>query len=256
VKSKRLFIKNSRDTGKHVLAIGSDWKKSAHGAVHLWRVGLDAFPQRASSLLGLLSDEERERLERFRFPVLKHRFAVARGTLRQIVAQYVGGDPVGLQFGYERFGKPFVQSPPSNLHFNLSHSVDLMVVAVSMETPVGVDIEREDRELKFWDIAAHYFSQSEQEELALRKMDSRQRAFFQIWTAKEAVLKASSLGFSVEPSHVEIGLTPLTLRAIKGVQERNLPWYLEPLSPREGYIGALAVASQPSKIEYYDFPSA
>jgi 4'-phosphopantetheinyl transferase len=233
--------------------IGSDWKKSAHGAVHLWRVGLDASPETASSMFDLLSREERERLERFRFPVLKHRFAVARGTLRQIVAQYVGEDPAGLQIGYERFGKPFVQYPLSNLHFNLSHSVDLMVVAVSMEMPLGVDIEREDRELKFWDIAAHYFSKSEQEDLKFLEAEACKRAFFQIWTAKEAVLKASSLGFSVEPSRVEIGLTPLRLRAIKGAQECNLPWHLEPLSPRAGYIGALAVATEPSKIEYYDF---
>ncbi|HEY5705993.1 MAG TPA: 4'-phosphopantetheinyl transferase superfamily protein [Terrimicrobiaceae bacterium] len=204
-------------------------------------------------MVGLLSRDELERMERFCLPVLRRRFAVARGALRMIVARYVGGDPADVEFSYEQHGKPYVKDPRSNLQFNLSHSDDLMVIAVCMDQPIGVDIEREDHRFHLMDVAALCFCESEKEQVALEGKSSLQ-AFFQIWTAKEAIMKATSLGMSLEPSRVEVGLNPLRLLAINGAEElSDAKWHLIALSPREGYSGALAVAAEPSRIVYRDF---
>ena len=106
------------------------------------------------------------------------------------------------------------------------------------------------------DIAERFFCESEQAEILRAESATRPRTFFQFWTAKEAVMKATSLGVSLEPSRVEVGLNPLRLLAIKGAEELpNANWHLTPLSLRNGYAGALAVTMEPSALVFHDFRS-
>jgi 4'-phosphopantetheinyl transferase len=202
----------------------------------------------------MLSDEEIHRSECFHFPVLQRRFAAGRGALRAILAGYLSMEPERLKFACTAYGKPFLVNSPANIQFNLSHSGGLMVAAVCLDWSIGVDIEKEDLRIHPLEIAERYFCDREREEIAKADPGASLQVFFQLWTAKEAVLKATSLGLALELSKLEVGLAPLRLIALE--DEANIhgaSWHLVAFRPGEDYSGTLAVAGFPSQLEYRDF---
>jgi 4'-phosphopantetheinyl transferase len=240
---------------------GQRWRQHSYlegslskGEVHVWRVGLNVSDLALARFRGMLSEEELGRAERLRFPILRRRFVAGRGALRAILAGYLCVEPRRVKFSYSSHGKPSLLGPPCNIQFNLSHSDDLMVAAICREWPIGVDIEKEDPRLHSMEIAAQYFCERERDEIAQKSEEDGLRAFFQFWTAKEAVLKATSLGLTLELSKLEIGLKPLRILALEeSAKIRGANWHLTAFSPAEGYSGALAVAEQPSCLKYRDF---
>ena len=236
------------------------WKQSRpgndlqDGDVHLWRVQLNVSDFALGRLRGMLSEEEMERCERFRFPDLQRHFAAGRGALRAILAGYLATPPERLKFDYTTYGKPFLRDSPRDLQFNLSHSGGLMVAAVCRNSPIGVDIERDDRRLHPLEIAQRYFCEREREEIARADAGDRHGVFFQLWTAKEAVLKATSLGLAVELSKLEIGLRPLRVVALEEEAKiHGAGIHLVAFQPGENYTGTVAVVGSLSRVDYWDF---
>jgi 4'-phosphopantetheinyl transferase len=225
------------------------------GHVHLWRVALDVSYTQLCRLRDLLAEDELFRLERFKFSDLQRRYAAARGALRAILGGYLSTGSVPLKFGYTARGKPFLLNTADHIEFNLSHSGDLMVAAFCRVWPIGVDIEEEDRRLPAREIAERFFCSHEKEEIARQDGEiARVATFFQIWTAKEAVLKASSLGIALELSKIEIGLRPLRILALEDeAQSQSGKWDLFAFRPNQHYWGTLAVAGHPSQMHYRDF---
>lgn len=165
-----------------------------------------------------LNREERERAERFRFPVHRERFVRGRGMLRHLLAAYLDADPGTIAFETGEKGKPFL--PGSPIHFNLSHSEGRAVLAVSRLPSIGIDMECFDRRVNVDGLSRRCFRESEISGLLELPEEEKRRAFFWIWTAKEARMKATGEGFSLEPQCIEITF------------ENGLPFAcLEPCSP-------------------------
>jgi 4'-phosphopantetheinyl transferase len=228
---------------------GNDLKE---GQAHVWRVGLQLSDPALGRLRGVLSEDEVVRSERLRFPELRRRFVAGRGALRTILAGYLSIEPEKLEFGYAAHGKPFLLNAPYGIQFNLSHSGSLMVVGVCLPWPIGVDIEREEARFRAMEIAERHFCDREKEEIAHCDGETaRLQAFLQIWTAKEALLKATSVGLSLELSSVEIGLNPLRVMALQDESGNALTrWHLIGFRPAANYWGSLATAEPPSQIEW------
>jgi 4'-phosphopantetheinyl transferase len=218
------------------------------GDVHLWRVGLDMPDAALRSVSETLSEEERKRGQRFRFPILQRRFAAGRGALRTILGKYLSVDPGRLVFSYNPHGKPSLPDSATDIQFNVSHSHDLMIAAICRKWAIGVDIEKEENRFDTLEIAARFFCERERRELAELNGEERLKAFFQLWTAKEAIVKATALGLSLELTKFEIGLKPLRLCPSK--QAAEIPWHLVAFSPGENCAGALAVAEEPVRLVY------
>jgi 4'-phosphopantetheinyl transferase len=226
----------------------------AEAEVHVWRCGLKVSDHRLEIFRRTLCPEELVRADRFRFPHLRRRFVAGRGALRAILAGYLAIEPQRLTFSYSSQGKPSLANPDSDMEFNVSHSDDLMVAAICRKYPIGVDIEKEDPHFHAMDIADRFFCKRERDEIARKGKEDGLRAFFQFWTAKEAVLKATSLGLSLELSKLEIGLAPLRILAIEDAAKiHGANWHLTTFSPAAGYSGALAVGAEPSRLVYWDF---
>jgi 4'-phosphopantetheinyl transferase len=213
--------------------------------VHLWRVGLDASGPALAKLRETLSGDEVQRGERFRFPELQRRFVAGRGALRLILGGYLSVDPRRIDFGYTAHGKPFLKDPPGGIQFNLSHSGGLMVAAICRTWRIGVDIEKEDPRFDARQIAERYFCAAERNEIAKSRPEDQFRAFFRLWTAKEALLKGTSLGLTSELHQAEVSLAPLRVVTMPG-QEAGENWQLAAFDPGEGYSGSLAVAGTAS----------
>jgi 4'-phosphopantetheinyl transferase len=223
----------------------------ADGEVHVWRFGLNVSDLAFRRFREMLVETEVLRAESFRFPDLRRRFVAARGALRSILAGYLSIDPRELAFSYGPHGKPAVRNSPAGIQFNLSHSYDLMVAAVCRSEFIGVDIERENPEFPTRDIAGRYFCEREKNEIARADQRNGLGTFFQLWTAKEAVTKATALGLSLELSKVEIGLDPLRVLALEApATPAAADWRLYSFSPGENFRGTLAVTMEPLHLEY------
>ena len=150
------------------------------------------------NLAPLLSDAERVRLDRFRQTVDKERHALAHSLKRIVVSQYVSCAPSELSFSQSSFGKPFCLHSEAP-RFNLSHSGDWVVLAVSTEGEVGVDVEFV-REFDTDGIIRRIGSAREIN--VYQNSDSPKQCFLHLWTQKEAISKACGQGISVGLSSI------------------------------------------------------
>jgi 4'-phosphopantetheinyl transferase len=218
-----------------------------YGQVHLWAASLDQGRERLPALASILSTDERDRAGRFHFERDRLRFTVARAMLRLILGHYLRINPLEVTFEYGSQGKPaVVNAPPASaLHFNSSHSEELALLAVTNVCPVGIDVERV-RELKdAGDIARRFFSSRENAALNALPRDQMLEAFFDLWTRKEALLKATGEGLGDSLDHMEV-LSPEEKAAVKidlqAVFLSAAGWTFQKLAPASGFKAALAVA--------------
>lgn len=204
------------------------------GEIHVWRCPLDRFDP--ASFRPHLSGDETARMERYKLPCLRTRYAIARGALRMLAGRYLDEKAAALIFTYGEQGKPALENRP--LHFNLSHSDDLMAVAFTLDGPLGLDIEHISPRLHARDIANRYFSERECAEMETGDDGEYLRRFFRFWTAKEALMKATSLGFALELSKIEVGLDPL--RVVSLDWDGPDDWTLHRVEPAPDFAGTLA----------------
>ena len=214
-------------------------------SVDVWVVELDRLVPRLDVFRAALSPDESERASRFRSAVDQRRWSVARGSLRRVLAGYLDADPAALVFGQEAWQKPLLagEHAAAKLSFNLTHAAGLALVAVSTHAAVGVDVEPV-REMPDRDqVALRVFSRIERETLARLPAASRNEAFFNGWTRKEAVLKALCLGFGLDPASFSVSIVPgEAARVLEPPAEHDTDCFLCHLSPRPGYVAAMALA--------------
>lgn len=205
--------------------------------VHLWRFRLDLSPTEQVKMKHLLSDDERSRADRLIDPLKANQFMVARGRLRQILAQYLNLMPHHILFKYGEHGKPSLKNDTElKLYFNLSHAGHWGVLAVSKGTYIGVDIETIDQKIDYKKIVADFFSTSEIERLEQYPPKRSRRAFYRLWTRKEAGLKGNGSGFS----------NPTLIR-------QDDEWLIRSFSVGRNYLGAVAISNQPTVVQRYTF---
>ena len=117
------------------------------------------------------------------------------GRLREILSRYLDLAPAALRFDHNAYGKPSVAG--AGLHFNVSHSGDWAMLAVSAEQEVGIDIERIDPSFVQEQIPERFFSPREVAQLRSLPPSEQTGAFFRCWTRKEAYIKARGLGLAL-----------------------------------------------------------
>ena len=175
----------------------------------LWQVDLDATP--APQAVAALSEAEWERARRFVFKRDRNRFIAAHAALRETLSSQCGIPASMLEFALGPFGKPsLVEHEHGGLRFNLSHSQSLALIAICDDAEVGADLELL-RPMPDADaLAETYFSPAERSDLAMLPAQARDRAFLCCWTRKEACLKATGMGLSVDTRSFEVGVLPDT----------------------------------------------
>jgi 4'-phosphopantetheinyl transferase len=211
--------------------------------VDCWAVALAALPGEAEvAAWGLLAADERARAERFYFEPHRQRYARTHAASRLLIARYLGAAPAALVIAPDAGGRPILPSPAARLHFNLSHSGDVALVAVASSAPVGVDVEVVRDVPDFAAIARRHFAPTEVEHL-LRLAPAEQLAgFYVTWTRKEAFVKALGLGLSHPLDAFCTGRPdrPPDLRHTGGAAYSD--WTMADLAPAPGYKAAVAVA--------------
>ncbi len=198
-------------------------------------------------LLQTLSDDERQRAERFHFDVHRRRFVIGRGMLRCILSRYVGASPAELRFDYGPHGKPLLvgAGPHLQVSFNASGSNDLAVYGVTSDRDIGVDVEWKGPDRSCDKIVKRFFAAEEKRVYGELADSQRTAAFFQSWTRKEAYIKAIGDGLSRPLSSFELTMAPgESPRVVQDDQDPDASsrWTIRDLTPPNGYAGALVVA--------------
>lgn len=214
--------------------------------VHLWRVDLEAVGADESRWQRLLSPDESMRASRFHFCRDRQRFAASRALLRTVLGAYLAADPRELTFSYSKREKPSLApgSAGDNITFNVSHSGEIALFAITRGRDVGVDVEQVRRNSDLESIARRFFSLDEQRQLAVLDPEARIEAFFRCWTRKEAFIKATGDGLSLPLKQFDVSLAVGETNALLATRPDGGEagrWLLRDVPGEKDYVAALCV---------------
>jgi 4'-phosphopantetheinyl transferase len=227
--------------------------------IHVWRIFLAEAASYLQRLQQTLSHDELTKAERFHFQKDRTQFMVSRGALRTILSQYLDINPSALCFDYNPYGKPslIVEQGGDTLRFNLSHSHEIALIAITKNREIGVDIERIDTNFPYQQIAERYFSPLENAVLRSIPEPIQLKAFFTCWTRKEAYIKAVGKGLSIPLDCFDVTLAPGEPAALLNFQEKPEEasrWSLIELIPSPDTIATVAVEGYCTAIECWQWP--
>ena len=217
------------------------------GTIDLWCADLHQSADVVARLETCLSPDEVERADRFKFAKHRRRHVVSRGVLRCVLGGYAGRRAPDLRFGYEEKGKPFLVELDDPPIFNLSHSDELVLIGVTQQQELGVDVELRRAMPDALSIAQHFFSANEIKDLESVAETEIPTGFFNCWTRKEAYIKAVGDGLSAPLDRFDVTLIPgqdAVMRSLEGDPQKAADWSLHHFEPVSGYVGALAIQGQ------------
>lgn len=151
-----------------------------------------------------VTDQELERANRYHYQENREMYLRGRGYLRKLLGWHMQLPPQRVPL-HEALGrKPVVIGNP--LHFNLSHSADLAVCAISKCRPVGIDVEKFNITRPEPELCQQVFTSNELKSLSKCENEVFMQCFYAFWTAKEAMMKLTGLGVRLAPKQIELAL--------------------------------------------------
>lgn len=213
----------------------------AQDEVQVWRSEIVALARYEPHCMSMLSPDEQERASGFRFPEPRLRFVATRGLLRSLLGSYLCKGPRAIRFRYSDRGKPALDGQTCQLHFNVSHSENVVLLAFSLGREVGVDVEYMRRNVEIEDLARRFLSESERAGLAELAPEQRRQAFFHCWTRKEAFIKAVGQGLALPLHQFDVSLDQSArLLATRPDPTEKDRWSLWAIEAGPEYAAALA----------------
>lgn len=213
------------------------------GVVHVWYAMPSAIQDtdRIKQFEQMLESDELESYQRLQQNEYRHEYLVSHALLRKALSYYVDRSPASWHFSQNEAGKPAIEGLPK-IRFNLSHSNDMAVCAITVDQEVGIDVEYQANGESLIAVADQYFSN---EELALLEKTTeadKTALFFQLWTLKEAYLKARGEGQSVPLPDLSFSFSQNDgVNFAAADSEESARWDFSLLSISEGYSAALAL---------------
>ena len=205
--------------------------------VDIWKMSV----QDNSNLIpeNTLSNDEILKASRFLHSKDRASFILRRTALRTLLSRYTGIPASEIEFIAGKNKKPELKSELNNIRFNVSHSGDLILIAISA-SEVGVDIERIETGFNYSEILKHSFSEQEINQIE-HAYDSRGH-FFRLWTRKEALTKASSKGLDDDLKGIPSidGWHSIHQEAV-GLSGK---WQINSFNIDEEYLGSIAYQAE------------
>jgi 4'-phosphopantetheinyl transferase len=221
--------------------------------VHIWLVQTNGESIFLGDFKDLLSSVEQDRASKFKFETDRRRYIIAHAALRSILSIYVNSPGRELQFASGPFGKPKLAPihDQKKIAFNLSHSHEVALIAITQGREIGVDVERVREDFVFDEVAQRFFTARELAALHALPLHLQREAFYKCWTSKEAFLKAKGTGLSGQLDEVELVLTDHVV-SVKGTIP-NLS--LIELTVDRDYVAALVVDGVEPRLTYHAWES-
>ncbi len=171
--------------------------------VRVWMVNTAAPAEMSAKYLEVLDAVELDRAAQFSRKRDHDSFVVTRGALRCLLGSCLDLHPAGIRFAYGAKGKPAL-APANPLRFNVSHSEEFALIAVTPGCEIGIDIEMIRPVPEMEDIVKRYFHDQERTGILSQADQARERSFFRLWTRKEAYIKAIGESLSDLPLAIPV----------------------------------------------------
>ncbi|MFT4861694.1 MAG: 4'-phosphopantetheinyl transferase [Pseudohongiellaceae bacterium] len=221
--------------------------------IHVWHANIDdfGFEQLAATADVWLAAAERSRLQRYYFEDHKKQLLLGRVLMRKVFSHYEALTPEQWQFCYNDYGKPALNDLQQRqlsapLYFNLSHSRGTLVLAVARLEELGVDIECNTRARRVEKIATRYFSHAEVSSLLTLDRLHWQARFYDLWSLKEAYIKACGMGLAIDLGHFSFAFPQdgqLSIVFDARCDDDPKQWQFWQINAVEGFNLALAAKS-------------
>jgi 4'-phosphopantetheinyl transferase len=214
--------------------------------IHVWLFELNPVNSKIKMYKNILSESEKQRAEKITEQNTRKKYISSHAIMRKILSIYTNTPAEKLSFGSGIHGKPFLKSPNENYCFNLSHSFEYGLLAIAMNSELGIDIENMNRHVDEIKLSTRFFSENEAK--SLKEMDKHQRktAFFNTWSSKEALLKATGKGISYGLNKFELSISansPAHIISTSDAQDDH-SWILIDLPNIDNYASALAAENK------------
>ena len=210
-------------------------------------------------LIALLPAAERERAGKFVVEQDRVAFVAAHALLRETLSLYAGVAPGAWEFDINAFGKPALAGAlaPPGLRFNLAHTRGLVACATGIGVDVGIDVERLGHGVNPLEIAARNFSPDEFRALQTCRGDEQPARFTELWTLKEAYIKAVGEGLSHPLDTFGFAFAgPSAILATLPAGQDETAWHFALWAPSAQHRMAVAVRTSPGIGTTIELPAA
>jgi len=223
--------------------------------VQIWRLQLPLEDLLAGRLAAHLTVEESDRAARFLRETDRCRFLAGRGGLRALLAAQLGVSPGEVRLAQSVRGKPVLaENLTPRIDFNVAHSGQVVLIAVSLGAEVGVDVEATRPLPDALGLAERFFVPSEAAVLTALPEAERPAVFRRLWTRKESVLKAAGTGLEAGLATFEVSSgTEATVRSVAGDSQAAAHWTLCEFQPAPQHLGCVAVRRHGARFVLHDF---
>jgi len=178
--------------------------------IDVWLCDLKLLSGDTNNFYSILSEDERERADKLKVEDKKQQYIITRGVLRQRLGLLTNIEPEDFVFKFLEHGKPVLANNHqcTDITFNISHSHDLALIAISQKQNIGIDIEKINQESDHKALITRFFSKAEQSEFQTMQEANKARAFCACWTRKEAFIKAIGSGVSYGLDKFDVTVDP------------------------------------------------
>ena len=232
--------------------------ESLENETHVWFCRPDEITDKVilDEYLSILSNEEREKYQRFHFEKDSHSYLVSHALVRKVLSRYCDVQPETWKFSFNQHGKPEILSSIKcpNIKFNLSHADGMSACVVSLDNDCGVDVENIHRKNKLHAVAERMFAEQEAKIMSACDESKMQKKFFDFWTLREAYVKAvgTGLGGSSKEFYFTISadakdgisenIRAANINFVDSKKKVDLAWQFFLLELSSDHVAAIAVS--------------
>lgn len=218
-------------------------------AIAVWRINVLVSTPFLEDLKPLLSTQETEKFWHYQQETDRQHCLISKAALRMLLGQYLHVEPKLVSFVVGKNKKPELENTfGRNLHFNISHSGNWVLIAIA-ETPLGIDIEKMNASFTWQNLLSFGFNK--QEINIIEQSALPFQSFYQLWTRKESLLKATGKGLvdelSLVPSLDGVHQNPTEI--IGSVEN----WQVLSFPVDKNHIGSVAFMPIKTVCQFFNF---
>jgi len=223
--------------------------------LHVWHIPFGGKALMEQTFAPLPSEEETLQAARFKHPELHQCYLKTRWAMRHILGHYLDTAPEQVQLRYAELGKPelIAGAHPLDIRFNLTHSGNGALFAVTLGTEVGIDMEKVGQKPRPVRLAKRYFSEETVTQLSKLPEVEQQITLLKLWTQYEAFKKAQGVGLRGGEGllPLAIGLKPDQFQVLPSDTGAASNWLVAQLAPASGYVGAVVIDSADKAVQIH-----
>lgn len=249
--STQRLVLNTRFSGERGFQAETPSGTSAN-SLDIWFLSLDQDQATVERARTFLDRRELARVERFVHERDAKRNILAHGLMRHLLAEATGQHPEQVRFTFGKFKKPFLAGDYS-VQFNLSDTKDALIIAMNKGGEIGADIETMDRRVDHLAVADHYFTEREKEIIFNDEKEGKRR-FLELWTKKEALLKATGVGIMDDLKLLDVSQerTELEIQHSEFKQMAAPEYHIDCFAHGEKHLISVASSSPISEVQLHD----